>query len=83
MIRRYESLTWRVTPSARTRPCTGYGLIGAMSVEGQPGPGRANSRFNHVGFPLIAIEFCGAAEFRDVPITDVHSLTASGGRMVL
>jgi hypothetical protein len=29
--------------------------------------GRADGRFSHVSFTLIATDFCGAAAFRDVP----------------
>ena len=45
-------------------------LIRSSSALGHSRPGRADSRFGHVGFPLIAIESCGAAEFRDVPQQD-------------
>jgi hypothetical protein len=44
---------------------------------GQSRPGRAGSRLGHVGFPLIAIDFCGAATFRDVPTADVVLLFLS------
>jgi len=33
---------------------------------GQSQPARADSRSGHVGFPPIAIDFCGAAKFRNV-----------------
>jgi hypothetical protein len=42
-----------------------------MSVRGRSRSGRADSRFGHVGFPLIAIDFCDAAAFRDVPFSDI------------
>jgi hypothetical protein len=33
--------------------------------------GRADGMSGHVGHPLIAIDFFGAAEFRDVPKADM------------
>jgi hypothetical protein len=52
------------------RPCP-------MSLTGQSRPGRADSRSGHVGFHLIATEFCVAAEFRDVPKGDLMSTRPS------
>jgi hypothetical protein len=34
---------------------------------GQTRLGRADGRSGHVGYPLIAIDFCDAAKFRNVP----------------
>lgn len=41
-------------------------MIGQVEP-GHSRPGRADSRSGHVGFPLIATEFCVAEKFRDVP----------------
>jgi hypothetical protein len=44
----------------------------SRSASGQSRPGRADSRFGNVGFPLIATDFCGAATFRDVLGSDLR-----------
>ena len=43
----------------------------ATSGRGQSPPGRGDSRPDHVGDASIPTEFCVAAEFRDVPLSDV------------
>jgi hypothetical protein len=41
---------------------------------GQSRPGQVDGRSGHVGFPPIAIEFCVAAKFRDVPRTIIAAM---------
>jgi hypothetical protein len=44
---------------------------------GQSRPGRASSRSSHVRCTPIATDFCGVAEFRDVPMAPcLYSLLA-------